>query len=99
MKIKPEIGAGHRSGKRPAHWTTCQYAGKVSLRMASDFRRGGPGVSEGNLPQPGVKRAERAASCGLFYELTVEEPSKSHLTTRMVTSSLKLSPQKSAAAL
>ena len=35
----------------------------------------------------------------MFYEFTLEEPSKSHLTTRMVTSSLRLSAQKSAAAL
>ena len=34
-----------------------------------------------------------------FYELTVRELSKLHLATRMVTSSLKLSPQNSAAAL
>jgi hypothetical protein len=33
------------------------------------------------------------------YELMVEELLKSHLTTRIVTSSLKSSPQKSAAAL
>ena len=33
-----------------------------------------------------------------FYELTVGETSKLHLATRMVTSSLKLSPQNSAAA-
>src|SRR5260370_36441146 len=33
------------------------------------------------------------------YEVTVREPSKTHFTTRMVTSSLKASPQKTASAL
>jgi hypothetical protein len=35
----------------------------------------------------------------LSYEVKAGEPAKSHLTTRMVTSSLKSSPQKSAAVL
>src|SRR5713101_956018 len=35
----------------------------------------------------------------MSYEAKVREPLKSHLTMRMVTSSLKSSPQKSAAAL
>ncbi len=49
--------------------------------------------------------AARVAPVGLAvflsvsYEVKVGEPLKSHLTTRMVTSSLKASPQKSAAVL
>jgi len=36
---------------------------------------------------------------GMSYEVIVGEPLKGHLITRMVTSSLKVSPQKSAAEL
>jgi hypothetical protein len=47
----------------------------------------------------GTRRTCSVSLCEISYEVEVGEPSKSHLTTRMVTSSLKSSPQKSAAVL
>jgi len=67
-------------------------------RWRSTFPRKGVGIRMGRA------NATRSGGTQAFlswrsYELRVEEPSKLHLTTRMVTSSLKLSPQKSAALL
>ena len=47
----------------------------------------------------GTRRTCSDSLGDISYEIKVEEPLKTHLTTRMVTSSLKLSPQKSAALL
>jgi hypothetical protein len=47
----------------------------------------------------GTTRTYGVSRSDIRYEVKAGEPSNSHLTTRMVTSSLKSSPQKSAAAL
>jgi len=78
----------------------CQHADNVSFGKQSaqeEVRTRARGIYP-SLSSRGS--GERARSYdGVSGELTVEVPSKLHLTTRMVTSSLKLSPQKSAAAL
>jgi len=75
----------------------CQHVDRASFRMEIDFPRKGVGIRMGRANATRVRRNPKRSYRGRSYELRVEEPSKLHLTTRMVTSSLKLSPQKSAA--
>src|SRR4029077_1219055 len=96
-----KLGAGARGLNSPAHWIDCQHADNVSFGKEPTCERGGRNVDA--RPQTsleaGLTRVSEHSYCGMFYELTVGEPSKLHLTTRIVTSSSKLSPQKSAATL
>src|SRR6266481_5108424 len=88
MGLKSAAGGGAKS---PAHWTICQRAVSVSIRVGRLSKReermcraGAQAISLAGLEMPHSRDV---------YEFTVEESSKLHLTTRMVTSSLKLSPQ------
>ena len=76
----------------------CQHVDSVSFDMESDFRKGKNECGRW-LRQSRSGQDLKCPTRGMYYELTAEEPSKLHLTTRMVTSSPKASPQKSAALL
>ncbi len=72
----------------------------VSLGMEIDVPSERRNLGGKNRRRAGGTRRTCSVSLGdASYEVKVGESSKSHLTTRMVTSSLKASPQNSAAAL
>jgi hypothetical protein len=98
---KDELRVQHRgpSLTSPVHWmivstltTVFQDGGRLSIEGEIHL------VSSGLAPA-GTHIYICMLSQGKIYELGLEARSKLHLTTRMVISSLKSSPQKSAAAL
>ena len=69
------------------------------FQLASDLRKESNPCGQETSASAWATQVLKGFSCRMSYELTAKKPSKSHLTTRMVTSSSKPSPQKSAAAL
>jgi len=63
------------------------------------FEKGRTDVDRRLLQRSGSRGYQNTPIPECFYELKIGEASKLHLTTSRVTSSSKLSPQKSAAAL
>ncbi len=83
----------------PAHWMIASRLTGVSFRMESDFQKRKNECRSDACALYELPHDLKHFSRGLSYAVTDGEPSKWHLTTRMVTSSLKSSPQKSAAEL
>ena len=71
----------------------------VSIGMEIDVSSESRNLGGTHPGQVGTRRPFSVSLGDMSYEVRVAEPLKSHLTTRMVTSSLKSSPQKSAAVL
>src|SRR5260221_12080606 len=81
-------------------WNRCHPVDGVSLRLRIACRTERKRIWTGRLCGPLGPAGFKAFLVKMGYEVRVEKPSKSHLTTRMVTSSLKPTPlQKSAALL
>jgi hypothetical protein len=77
-----------RGAQSPAHW---MIVSTLTARLSehSDLRKG-RNQGETEMSASGwATQVLEGLSREMIYEATVEEPSKLHLTTRMVTSSLK----------
>src|ERR1700674_2797917 len=94
-----EIRREGRGAKSPANWMIVNTLTTCHSGWRATSERRGTNVDGRYLRWSRSRQDLKCPTRGMLYELTVGEPSKLHLTTRMVTSSSKLSPQKSAAAL
>jgi hypothetical protein len=77
----------------------CQHADRMSSRLERDFRKRKNESGRDAYATFDVSHDSKHFCRGLNYSVTDGAASKWHLTTRMVRSSLKASPQKSAAPL